>query len=341
MPTLSGVIERIVFRNQETHFTVARLAPDDAGRLFRSELITLVGALPGVNVGELVDVTGEWEQHPQHGRHLRVGTFTPHTPVTPEGLKRYLGSGVIKGVGPKLAERIVNHFGEQTLAILELEPERLVEVNGISGAKRERIVKGWGEQQDIREIMIFLQGYEVSPSLGAKIYRQYGKDSIATIRENPYLLEHDIQGVGFKTADALAIRLGLPRDSLPRLKTGVKHTLSEAASADGPCYLLRADLLTRAAALLGCEMDALEPAIESLRAEKEVFVEEDHVYLAPFFYAENGTARRLRLLLKAPSPLPAVAVGEWEAAFARLQQERGVHLAERQRAAVQVPTSRR
>ncbi len=336
MPTLSGVIERIVFRNQETHYTVARLAPDDAGRLFRSDLITLVGPLPGVNVGELVDVTGEWESHPQHGRHLRVATFTPHTPVTPEGLKRYLGSGVIKGVGPKLAERIVNHFGEQTLAILELESERLVEVNGISGNKRDRIVKGWAEQQDIREIMIFLQGYEVSPGLGAKIYRQYGKDSIATIRENPYLLERDIHGVGFKTADALAVKLGLPRDALPRLMTGVKHTLSEAASADGHCYLLRDDLLTRAAALLACDMAALEPAIEALRAEKEVFVEEDRVYLAPFFYAENGTARRLRLLLKAPSPLPPVAAREWEAAFARLQHERGVQLAERQREAVRL-----
>jgi len=336
MPTLSGVIERIVFRNQETHYTVARLAPDDAGRLFRSDLITLVGPLPGVNVGELVDVTGEWESHPQHGRHLRVSAFTPHTPVTPEGLKRYLGSGVIKGVGPKLAERIVNHFGEQTLAILELESDRLVEVNGISGAKRERIVKGWAEQQDIREIMIFLQGYEVSPGLGAKIYRQYGKDSIATIRENPYLLERDIHGVGFKTADALAVKLGLPRDALPRLMTGVKHTLSEAASADGHCYLLRDDLLTRAAALLDCEMAALEPAIAALQAEKEVFVEEDYVYLAPFFYAENGTARRLRLLLKAPSPLPPVAPHEWEAAFARLQRERGVHLADRQREAVQL-----
>jgi len=336
VPTLSGTIERIVFRNQETHYTVARFAPNDTGRLFRSDLVTLVGALPGVNVGEGLEVTGEWESHPQHGRHLRVASFTPHTPVTPEGLKRYLGSGVIKGIGPKLAERIVAHFGEQTLAIIELEPERLTEVNGISANKRERIVKGWSEQQDIREIMIFLQGYEVSPGLGTKIYRQYGKDSIATIRENPYLLERDIHGVGFKTADALAVKLGLPRDSLPRLMTGVKHTLSEAANADGHCYLLRDDLLTRAAALLECSLEALAPALESLRAEREIFIEEDHVYLAPFFYAENGTARRLRLLLKSPSPLPPVSTRAWEVAFARLEGERGVKLAARQREAVQL-----
>ncbi|HLY30504.1 MAG TPA: ATP-dependent RecD-like DNA helicase [Ktedonobacterales bacterium] len=336
MPTLSGTIERIVFRNQESHYTVARFAPNDTGRLFRSDLVTLVGALPGVTPGELVDVTGEWENHPQHGRHLRVTSFTPHTPVTPEGLKRYLGSGVIKGIGPKLAERIVDHFGEQTLAIIELEPERLIEVNGISANKRDRIIAGWGEQQDIREIMIFLQGYEVSPGLGAKIYRQYGKDSIATIRENPYLLERDIHGVGFKTADALAVKLGLPRDSLPRLMTGVKHTLSEVANADGHCYLTREELLTRAAALLDCSVEALEPALAGLCAEREIFIEEDRVYLAPFFYAESGTARRLRLLLNAPSPLPPVAPRAWEAAFARLEHERGIHLAARQRDAVQL-----
>ena len=140
MPTIAGTIERIVFRNEETHYTVARLRPNDAGRLFRSELITLVGALPGVSVGELVDVTGEWEAHPQHGRHLRVVSFTSHAPVTPEGLKRYLGSGVIKGIGPKTAERIVETFGDQTLAVLELEPSRLTEVPGVSAHKRDLIV---------------------------------------------------------------------------------------------------------------------------------------------------------------------------------------------------------
>src|SRR5512146_2389142 len=195
MPTLAGTLERIVFRNQETHFTVARLHPNDSGRLFRDELVTVVGALPGVNVGELVEVTGEWELHPQHGRHLRVASFVSHAPVTPAGLRRYLGSGVIKGIGPKTAERIVERFGEQTLAVLDLEPERLTEVKGISAAKRDLIVRGWAEQREVRELMVFLQGYSVSPSLATKIYRQYGKDSVATVRENPYALERDISGV--------------------------------------------------------------------------------------------------------------------------------------------------
>src|SRR5579871_731014 len=260
MPTLSGTVERIVFRNAETHFTVARLRMDDTGRLFRDELLTVVGTLPGINVGELLEVTGEWELHPQHGRDLRVTSFVSHAPVSATGLKRYLGSGVIKGIGPKTAERIVERFGEQTLAIIELEPERLTEVSGISAAKRDAIVAGWAEQHEIRDLMIFLQGHDVSPGLGVKIYRQYGKESVTTIRENPYILERDVQGVGFKTADALAVRLGLPRDALPRYMTGMKHVLSEAANADGHCYLTRDDLFTRAAALLDAPLDALPPA---------------------------------------------------------------------------------
>ena len=342
MPTISGTIERIVFRNQETGFTVARLLPSDAGRLFRSELLTVVGALPGINVGELVDVTGEWESHPQHGRRLSVGTFTTHAPVTAEGLRRYLGSGVIKGIGPKLAERIVNAFGEETLAVIELEPERLTSVSGISERKRDLIMRGWEAQREIREIMIFLQGVGVSPGLGAKIYQQYGKESLGVIRENPYALERDIHGVGFRTADTLAVRLGLPRDSLPRLMTGVKHALSEAASADGHCYLPRDELLTRAAALLEIAPEAVEAAIERLRAEKEVFVETDpaggadRVFLAPFFYAENGTARRLRLLLGAPNTLPPVSERAWDEAFAGLARRGGAALSEGQRAAVRL-----
>ncbi|HEX6817366.1 MAG TPA: AAA family ATPase [Ktedonobacterales bacterium] len=440
MPTLAGTIERIVFRSAETQYTVARLRPNDSGRLFRSDLVTLVGALPGVNVGEIVEVTGDWGMHPQHGRHLRVTTFTPHTPVTAVGLKKYLGSGVIKGVGPKTAERIVDYFGEQTLAVLELEPERLTEVKGVGRDLRKRIIKGWAEQQDIRDVMLFLQSHGVSPTLASKIYRQYGKQSIPVIRENPYTLEKDVYGVGFKTADTLAEKLGTPRDSVGRLAAGIKYVLSEAASADGHCYLAREELLTRAAALLEVTPELLEPALSELRKEKEVFVEEigsavggmplsgeispraqtgetglaptapnaarpesarvtgrppgaptapfvarsesaqadvvaaghlganafagpaagetslaptlglastvaeaaassaSHaaVYLAPFFYAEAGTARRLRLLLGAPSPLPSVSGTEWRATFHAIEAEQGIHLAAQQKSAVRL-----
>jgi exodeoxyribonuclease V alpha subunit len=333
LPTLEGAIERIVFRNDHTHFTVARLRPNDAGRLFRAELTTLVGELPGLAVGELVTVTGDWETHPQHGRHLRVRSYARHAPVNAEGLRRYLGSGAIKGIGPKTADRIVARFGEQTLAILDLEPDRLIEVPGVNAHKRDLIVRGWAEQKDVREIMVFLQSHGVSPGLGAKIYRQYGDQSLTVIQENPYQLESDIYGVGFRTADALAVELGLPRDSLPRLMTGIKHVLSEAAG-EGHCYLPREEVFTRAAALLEVDAALLPPALEALAREKEAFVEGEDVYLAPFFYAEMGTARRLRLLLAAPSPLPAVPPTRWEAVFAALERERHLTLAERQRDAV-------
>jgi exodeoxyribonuclease V alpha subunit len=333
VPTLEGAIERIVFRNDHTHFTVARLRPNDAGRLFRGELTTLVGELPGLAVGELVTVTGDWETHPQHGRHLRVRSYARHAPVNAEGLRRYLGSGAIKGIGPKTADHVVERFGEQTLAILDLEPERLVEVPGVNAHKRDLIARGWAEQKDVREIMVFLQAHNVSPGLGAKIYRQYGDRSLTVIQENPYQLERDIYGVGFRTADALAVELGLPRDSVPRLMTGLKHVLSEAAG-DGHCYLPRDELFARAAALLEVDAALLPPALEALAGEKEAFVEGEDVYLAPFFYAEMGTARRLRLLLAAPTPLPPVPPAEWEAVFAAMERDRGITLAERQRDAV-------
>ena len=339
MPQIAGTLERIVFRNQETHYTVARLAPDTHGRLFRDELVTLVGVLAGVNVGELMEVTGEWETHPQHGRHLRVTSFVTHTPVTAAGLRRYLGSGVIKGVGPKTAERIVDYFGEQTLSIIELEPVRLEEVKGISASKRQQIMDGWAEQHEIRDVMLFLQEFGVSPSLGTKIYRQYGKQAINVIRGNPYLLERDIRGVGFKTADGLAVRLGLPRDGVPRFMTGIKHVLSELANADGHCFLDKADLFGRASALLEVATPQLEPALEQLLVEKEVFAQDDHIYLAPFFYAENGTARRLRLIQKAPGYLPHVGDQSWAATFAALERQRGIHLAERQKEAVRLAYS--
>ena len=338
MVRLSGVIERIVFRNEETHYTVARLRPNDDGRLFRSELVTLVGALPGVSVGELMDVTGEWEAHPQHGRHLRVATFTPHAPVTPEGLKTLPRLGRHQGTW---AEDRRAH--RRALWRADAGGHRTGAGAADRGTGHQRAVsatdhrQGWAEQQEIRDLMLFLQSHDVSPGLATKIYRQYGKDSLVIIRENPYTLERDIYGVGFRTADALAVKLGLPRDALPRLMTGIKHALSEAASSDGHCYLPREEVLTRAAALLEVPVEALNPALEALRREKEVFVEEDRVYLAPFFYAESGTARRLRLMLESAEPAAQrCATSAWEASFAALEREQGITLAERQREAVRL-----
>nr|MBA3823293.1 ATP-dependent RecD-like DNA helicase [Ktedonobacterales bacterium] len=316
MPTIEGTVERIVFRNVENGYTVARIKTDDSTRLFREDLVTVVGTLPNVAVGELVECSGEWEVDRDHGRQLRVAHFVPHAPVSGKGLARYLGSGIMRGIGPKMAERIVAAFGEQTLAVMDLEPERLIEVKGISASKRDAIMQGWEAQREVRKIMLFLQAHEVSPSLARKIYDVYGQDAIGVIQANPYQLEQDIYGVGFKTADALAMELGLPADSLPRLATGIKHALNEAAST-GHCYLLREELLMQAATVLGVPPEVLPPAIEDLRARREVFIEDgERVFLAPFFYSEQGSARRLRRLLAAPSRLPTMTPQRWEALLA-------------------------
>ncbi len=340
-------MERIVFRNVENGYTVARLRINDTTRLFREDLVTIVGTLPLLAVGEIVECTGTWQVDVEHGHQLRVERFVPHTPVSPKGLARYLGSGIIKGIGPKTAERIVAHFGEQTLAVIELEPRRLTEIKGISPAKRDAIVAGWGDQREVRKIMLFLQSHNISPVLAMKIYKQYGQDAIQAIQENPYRLEQDILGVGFRTADAIALELGLPRDSQPRIQTGVKHALTEATS-EGHCYLLRDEAVTRTADLLGVSVDLVIPALEALtqtrpvlgqvRNSREVIIEEDRAYLAPFFFSEVGVARRIRLLQQTSSALPSIADATWDRLLAAAETAGGgiLPLAPRQREAVQM-----
>src|SRR2546421_5178675 len=247
MPTLEGSVENIVFRNEDNHYTVARFRPKDSGRLFRDDLMTIVGMLPGIHVGELLSIEGEWEKDPKYGRELHVTSFTQRLPASTEGITRYLSSGLIKGIGPKKAKLIVDHFGEQTLAIIEQQPERLSEVRGIGAKDRDQIIKTWAEQSEIKELHLFLQSHEVSINVATRVYKQYGKESIKVIRENPYQLAQDVQGIGFRTADEIAVKLGLPHDSIPRLSTGLKYVLTQAANEDGHCFLLEKDLVYRAA----------------------------------------------------------------------------------------------
>src|SRR5438876_1925213 len=273
MPTLEGSIESIVFRNEDNHYTVARFRTNDNGRLFRDDLTTIVGMLPGIHVGELLRVEGEWEKDPRYGRQLHVTSFIQRLPASKEGIKRYLSSGLIKGIGPKKANLIVEHFGEQTLAIIEQQPERLSEVKGISIKDRDQIIKTWIEQSEIKELHLFLQSHNVSMNVATRIYKQYGKESIKVIRENPYQLAEDVHGIGFRTADDIAVKLGLPQDSVPRLASGLKYVLAQAANEDGHCFLPEGDLLTRAATILHAPYDALPAAMEQLRSEQDVFIE--------------------------------------------------------------------
>jgi exodeoxyribonuclease V alpha subunit len=372
MPKLEGSVENIVFRNEENHYTVARFRPNDSGRLFRDDLTTIVGTLPGVQVGELLSVEGEWEKDPKYGRQLHVTTFVQRLPASPEGIMRYLGSGLIKGIGPKKAERIVAHFGEQTLAIIEQQPERLSEVKGISAKDREQIIASWAEQNEVKELHLFLQSHDVSMNLATRIYKQYGQESIKVIRENPYKLAQDVNGIGFRTADEIAVKLGLPRDSIPRLATGLKYVLAQAANDDGHCFLPENELLRRSSEILETSGELLAEAMEQLKGERDVFIEsplpalptsptpsqhsqpssedeppldwseieasepQQRIYFGPFWHAENGSARILRTLLRSESKLPAVSQSYWQAVFDFLAQKRNMTLTEKQREAVQM-----
>jgi exodeoxyribonuclease V alpha subunit len=295
MPVLEGSVENIVFRNEENHYIVARFRPNDSGRLFRDDLMTIVGVMPGIHVGELLSVEGEWENDPRYGRQLHVTSFTQRLPASREGIIRYLSSGLIKGIGPKKARLIADHFGEQTLAIIEQQPERLIEVKGIGAKERAQIEKAWQEQSDIKELHLFLQSHEVSMNIATRIYKQYGKDSIKVVRENPYQLAQDVQGIGFRTADEIAVKLGLPRDSVPRLATGLKYVLTQAANEDGHCFLLETQLLHLAATILQTSRESLLPAMEQLCNEKDIFIEppsqlspvSSRIFLMP---KENGMA---------------------------------------------------
>lgn len=372
MPKIEGSVESIVFRNEDNHYTVARFRPNDSGRLLRDDLTTIVGALPGVQVGELLSVEGEWEIDPRYGRQLHISSFVQRLPASPEGIVRYLSSGLIKGIGPKKAQKIVDHFGEQTLAILEQQPELLSEVKGISTKDREQIISAWTAQEEIKELHLFLQSHEVSLNLATRIYKQYGEESIRVVRENPYQLADEVYGVGFRTADEIAVKLGLPLDSQPRLAAGLKYALAQAANDDGHCFLPARDLLERSCEMLKTAPDLLAPALDALRHDRDVFIEppfapdpvlhaqaspeavlapaetdpeeeaaRQHIYFAPFWHAEQGSARLLRALLRSPGQLPPVSQEKWEEVFTFLAEKRNILLTGKQREAVQMAYARK
>jgi exodeoxyribonuclease V alpha subunit len=327
--TLTGAIERFVFHQPETAFTVARLRLDASSGTPAEALVTVVGTLPGIQVGESLTLEGSWAVHQRHGREFRVVRFEPRVPVSIDGLRRYLGSGLIRGVGPALAARIVDCFGEATLQVIEASPERLATVPGISAKRIESISRAWAEQGAIKTLMLFLQSHGVAAGLAVRIFRAYGAEALTVVRTDPYRLVRDVRGIGFRTADDLALQLGLPRDSAPRYAAGLRHVLSLATN-EGQTYLPRTELLDRGAALLETAPTALADALERLQVSDEVIVEDAAVYLIPLFLAERHAARRL-MALAGPSPL---LLGEIPPDPLPRDSDQGPVLSEAQRAAV-------
>jgi len=347
--TLSGSVERITYQNPENGYTVLRLRPERAPgktthgtiRLSRDGLVTIVGYLPELNPGEFLEVTGRWANHPKHGYQFEAEVCKQTLPATLAGIRRYLGSGLIKGIGPRLARRIVAYFGTETLDIIEEQPERLREVPDIGPKRTRKITQAWEEQRQVKEIMLFLHSHGISTNLAVKIYKTYGDAALKTVQENPYQLARDIYGVGFKTADKIAQDLGLTTDHPSRIEAGLLYALEEMSN-DGHVYAPQDVLIQNTVALLDVPSALIPPALERLSQEDRIRPEvlplglqtsssqrsdlEEYpghsssemgeiaeipgpygkpvIYLTPFYFSEKGVAERLgKLAYTVPSRL--------------------------------------
>jgi exodeoxyribonuclease V alpha subunit len=291
--------------------------------------------MPEVRPGEMLRVTGVWETHPVHGRHFRVETFEEELPSTEDGIERYLSSGAIRGIGPVTAGRIVERFGADAIRIMDEDPEQLRSIQGISARRLDVIKAAWADQQRIRELSIFLQQHGVSVALARRIYETYGERARGTIEDDPYRLAHDVHGIGFITADALARRLGVPRDSLSRRVAGLRYVLSESTD-EGHVFLARAELLQRSVKVLSARAEELEPALLELLRRGDAVLDGDDVYLTPFYRAEAGAARLLNAIQSTPSALTLDPRFSPAAVVATAAGREGIVLAEKQLVAAEM-----
>jgi exodeoxyribonuclease V alpha subunit len=346
---LRGVVERITYCNPETGYTVARLAPERAGLEAEAarggdRLVTVVGTLADLTPGEAIVAHGWWRNDPKHGWQFTAVDYRTTLPATLQGIQKYLGSGLIKGVGPVMAARIVAAFGEATLPLIDAEPARLREIPGIGPVRAQRIAETWVERRHIREIMSALQGFGLSTSLAVRIYKEFGEASGKILTQTPYRLAREVWGIGFKTADAIARAVGIAPDAPERLQAGVLHALSAAAD-QGHTLLPEEDLLQQAADILGVETPRVWENLEALWASAELVVATSKEApsrcwaMLPFARAESGLASRLRRLAAAADcsrAAPRFVRVSWPSAFGWLAGRHGLQLAPEQEAAVRM-----
>lgn len=291
MQKLRCVVERITYQNPENGYSVMRVKVKGY-----DELVTLVGNLLEVPAGSVLLCEGDWKVDKRYGSQFVAQTWEEVMPATLYGIEKYLGSGLVKGIGPKFARLIVSRFGLDTIEIIETDIKRLYEVPGIGQKRVEKIAESWEKQKDIKNVMLFLQGYGVSTAYAAKIYRQYGKESIDTVKTNPYKLADDIWGIGFKTADTIASKMGYEKNDLRRLKSGVTYTLSHMAE-EGNVYAEEDQLVKSAIELLDADEAPVRQAISEMLQSEDLIADAEAIYMPPFYYAEVGTANRLNKLL--------------------------------------------
>ena len=293
---LTGTVESVVFRNEETGYTVLSVRPV-AESVGDSRRLTVVGKCATVWPGEEIHAEGRWIDDPRFGRQFRAETLTCVAPTSAEGIRRFLASGLIRGIGPKLAEAIVRHFGSDTVDILDTRPDRLREVPKLGAKKCAQIRASWSEQRQSHDTMIYLQSQGIGTGQAARIWRRYGADAIAIVKRNPYRLAEDVRGIGFLTADQIALRMGIAQDSELRAEAGLLHCLKTAAEDGGHVYLRQSELLLTANDALGIPVERLAEALEADAQRGVVTLEEDRVYLAAHYADEVAIAERLKALV--------------------------------------------
>lgn len=292
MLKLRCVVERITYQNPENGYSVMRVKVKGY-----DDLVTLVGNLLEVPAGSVLLCEGDWKVDKRYGSQFVCQSWEEVMPATAYGIEKYLGSGLVKGIGPKFAQLIVRQFGLETIDVIETDIERLYEVPGIGKKRVEKIRESWEKQKDIKNVMLFLQGYGVSTAYAAKIYRQYGKESIDKVKENPYRLADDIWGIGFKTADGIAAKMGYEKNDLRRCKSGIIYTLNQLAN-EGHVYAEEEQLVKAALELLEADEAPIREALNHMVQTEDLKLEDEAIYLPPFYFAEVGTTNRLLALLR-------------------------------------------
>ncbi|MFW6178451.1 MAG: ATP-dependent RecD-like DNA helicase [Desulfohalobiaceae bacterium] len=331
--SLEGEIQNILFYNPQTQYVVARLkSPTEPA------LVTVVGLLGQLNPGERVSLSGAWQEHPKFGRQFSADSCEQRLPAGENGIRRYLGSGLIKGIGPALAQRLVDHFGSDVLDILDQQPEKLLQVEGVGSKKLEGIKASWEKQREIREVILFLQEHEVPATFASRIFQHYGTGSVHKLKQNPYDLAYEIRGIGFKTADSMAQKLGFAPDSPQRLEAALVYCLFQE-SEQGHLFFPRQELLTQVARMLDLEgQDSLQQALQALQEKKKVLVqdlpEQDiqaAVFLRHFYRWEVEIARRVQELMQQSGNVPEKKLLE---VIGELQSQKGMTLSQEQQQAV-------
>ena len=325
LDSIEGVVERVVYESPETGFFVARLL-----RPGNAHLDTFVGNLMAVSPGETIRLWGRWVDDEKWGRQLRVERYETVVPTTVVGIEKYLGSGLINGIGPAFAQRLVKAFGTETLRVISEEPERLREVPGIGKTRATRIREAWESQKAIQSIMLFLQGHGIGTAQAARIYKHYGDAAVAVLRENPYRLAADITGIGFKSADKIAANLGIPKDAPQRAEAGLLYALEQARN-DGHVYLPEEDLIGTAAELLAIPADVLPPALVRLVSGETLVRDGGSLYLRNLHAAETGCDELIKRLIRTPKGTLEIHT---ERAIAWVERTHAIRLSDEQRTAI-------